>query len=198
MLTELWIKIFEQLDCTTILNIKLTCQYFNKICVDYDIYMKRKFRGFPRLKGKCCIHHSIISDEIVRGDIICIDDNVHIFDGHQLIKFDKIFPKKFKILDDNVPINYWANNKTKYNLRYCINLVNIRQQCIDNIYISNILGDLHTSFIFDNQEVRILYSNVHIGDGGKMKTLKNIFETNEMLPISFAGKGIYGEIYLKI
>lgn len=44
--SELWIKIFEELDCADILNIKLTCKYFNRLCVDNEIYIKRKFAVF--------------------------------------------------------------------------------------------------------------------------------------------------------
>lgn len=199
LFSELWVTIFEFLDCASVLNIKLICKNFNKICENYNLYIKHKFRNFPRQEGQCCIYNTMENNDIVRGDIIHINDNnIYIFDGHLFIKINKIFPKKFKILDDNIPINYWANNKSKFGFIYWINLSNIHQQCIDNIYTSDIIRDIRTSFTFNNQEIKILYYHVYRGEDGKVKTLKSIFETNNLLPISFQGKGINDEIYLHL
>lgn len=49
LLIELWDKIMTELDCQSILNIRLAASNFNKYS---DLYFKKKMKGFPRITGK--------------------------------------------------------------------------------------------------------------------------------------------------
>lgn len=208
MLLELWVKIFEDLDCSSILNIKLTYQYFNRLCVNYEFYIKRKFRGFPRLEGYCEYYNiellsfncQEISDDItriiiseynpIRGDILCLKEfNKYIFDGQKLIKFYRFLPRKFKIINHNVPIYYWRG------LRDAIlwfDPTEVRQQCIDNITYdkeqqceNGIFCNgvdcirfhdkgFYTTFVYNNKTYKIIFTGDYSGCDDKELGKRNL------------------------
>jgi hypothetical protein len=171
---EIWVNVFEHLDCQSILNIKLTCQKFNKICVDYDFYTKRKFRGFPRAEGECKIYHipsCIYGDDefinkfirkiqdnlLIRGDVIRYKESIDIFDGHKLIRLTHkwnesgILPVKFNVIQKDVKIKYWKNFLMEDIIWF--DQAEVQQQCLDNLTCSDIIS---TSFTYDNKYYHIL------------------------------------------
>ena len=170
---ELWVRIFKRLNCQDILNIKLVCHYFNKICVDYDLYIKRKFRSFPRPEGKCNKYfvnnlEDLDVSDVIRGDYIYLStQKICIFDGHNILELHEPYinqflklaqgylPCKFKILSDKVPIDYWTigfgNNLLWFDQTA------VQQQSINNIYFHEGDGLCYTSFIYDNETYTIKY-----------------------------------------
>lgn len=219
MLPELWSKVITQLDCNTILNIKLTCQYFNKLCNEQNFYLKRKFQGFPRPGGFCLCYdvsewYNNFLDwrddneidkfpeeeliyyqdtiKIIRGDLIYFTgfgrqnrDNhyrdVRIFDGQKLLKFDAngTIPKKFTIINNDVPIKYWSRNIPNEMVSW-FDHWEVRQQLIDNIDIHVSGSIIKTCFNYNGQNYLIKYISGYgtTTDEQLISEIKTIFNTN--------------------
>lgn len=186
MLPELWSKIFEKQDCETILNVKLTCRSFNKICLQDDLYIKRKFRSFPRLEGACSIvyhtdnwvknsssreeiikflnmrRNNIINEnDICRGDLIYFmigggRYELFFFDGDKVIDHDGNLPDKLRIINDNVPINYWDNTLFKYCTKW-FDSTFVQQQCINNVSLNLDMEQGETKFNYNGKTYTMIY-----------------------------------------
>jgi hypothetical protein len=109
LLPELWIKIIFDLDCESILSLQLLSLDFYKLCKDNDLYIKRKFKGFPRIEGKAKLYqiaqnftsredydiifgqqgdiNRLLSDvpDILRGDLLNIDIRTKLNSYSELI-----------------------------------------------------------------------------------------------------------------
>lgn len=217
--SELWIKIIEVLDCKNISNIKLTSHYFNDICKKNDFYMKRKYRGFPRAEGRARIFiDNKITDDLVRGDLCNIGQhpNPHFYDGNKLIKMKylhpegNIIPSKFKIINDNVPLDYW---KLEYNFESsyinhqsipCTNIfwfdqTTVLQQCLNNVKNEN--GITSTNFDYNDKNYIIefrVFSSANGREAGTVDDMKMILTTYQPLLLQYYRKSIwfYKEDYL--
>lgn len=117
MLPELWCEIIKKLDCKSVLNFNLSCKYLNNLITKNNLYMIRKFHGFPRNEGRCknynitnlfCDNFGNIPKEneskitmfiekgiqydFIRGDVVWFgkykNKYSQIFDGQKLIGFN--------------------------------------------------------------------------------------------------------------
>jgi len=158
-----------------------------------------KFRIY-QLKENFGRHLEIILDEmnnrnhdLVRGDLICtkgINDcdnsEVYIFDGCSIISLDYTFddyghlPLEFKIINNNVPINYWLKHNQTYgmnhNNRYVImwfDHKDVKQQLLDNIDFvwtsKYIRKDICTSFITNDIKYMIIYEYFGMSVGNMLR-----------------------------
>lgn len=124
-----------------------------------------------------------IKADLVRGDLILYPGHrrftchgLKIYDGHKIIDFDYRYeecgclPSKFKIINDNVPIHYWYQNRKLDNIGWSLDIgprgvhLNdlvwfdhsaVKQQCIDNIV--NKKGKIRTTFVYNNQKYILDY-----------------------------------------
>ena len=118
--------------------------------------------------------------DLVRGDLICTEslDNyrnsgVYIFDGCKIIDLDRetiddygALPPEFHVINDGVPITYWINFGNEYytkgvdhNNIVWFDSSPVKDQLMNNIKIEG--DELYTTFIFNNVEYKILYSDEH-------------------------------------
>ena len=191
MLPELWINIIGRLDCKTILNINLTSKYFNNLIKNNHLYMKRKFRGFPRAENRAkdhninhlfCNRNGNISQEkeneiniflekgvdhnFIRGDVISFGNYQNqysqtggcIFDGQKLMDFNFTYPmlccpSKFRIINNNVPTNYWIFTNSSL---IWFDSTEVHEQRIKNIAVS-VDNMIYTTFNYNSKEYCIRY-----------------------------------------
>jgi hypothetical protein len=210
LLPELWVKIFEQLDCATILNIKLTCRYFNNLVNQHDIYMKRKFSGFPRPEGACrtikiCgmfLENNISKYlqkekvDLIRGDAIhfasyVIEDKYYIYDGQQLLNLgdnENIFlPNKFRIINNNVPVDYWENIQANYTLWF--DPTEIREQLICSI--NPITKILEVTFYYNEKQYQFYCTGKYMcANNDRIDFFKNIIDSHKLLLLRKVKHGI--------
>lgn len=93
MLPELWIKIIEKLDCASILTLKLSTSFYNELIMENDLYLKQKFKGFPRIEGHCAAYDFSKYEEFVDADEILMsgeDEMVAEFLGKAKIKLEEL------------------------------------------------------------------------------------------------------------
>ena len=129
---ELWLEILGYFNCQELNTLKLMSINTSDLITKNDLFDKRKMRGFPRSEGYCVLHDTFKVDDLVRGDIIGQDS---IFDGNIVILMKSVYdnhfelPNEFTIINNNVPIEYWARISRKY----WIDIKPFREQCLKNI-----------------------------------------------------------------
>jgi len=106
--------------------------------------------------------------DLVKGDLIIFDavagyrnDGVAIFDGVSIINLSYEpddygnLPKSFRVIEDNVPINYWSTENglpgISHNNIVWFDHSKVLTQCLHNI------RHLSTSFIYNDEQYRIVY-----------------------------------------
>lgn len=199
MLSELWLEVIKFLNCDEIINLSLTNKYFNNLLKENDCYLTRKFRGFPRHACSRIYRYEAIDDvteliahfnekSIVRGDLICFSNitatiGIYIFDGHHIIELNnKTLPNKFKVINDNIPLDYWRH----FDIRNVIwfDCSSVRQQCIDNTRYCNNL--ILTSFYYNGKKYEIKYASFKYGgvcvtSEESISVFQTIFINNDIL-----------------
>lgn len=196
MLPELWCKIIHYLDCSLILNLRLTSKYFNNLINENDLYMKRKFRGFPRQSGRCKEYgyHDIANiDDLVRGDIISLAaslvSNFRIFDGCRIKRIvDNVLPKNFTIINYKVPIRYWENYT--FDGVTWFNHEKVKQQCINNLVLDKESKRIYTTFRYDDQFYTLEFIGIYSSDITEEFVIitTHIFEMNSILKLYIGGR----------
>lgn len=202
MLSELWLEVIKNLNCQEIINLSLVNKYFNTLIKENDCYLKRKFQGFPRpapLSSRIYRYdeendvrvtrliNCFSENSIVRGDLVYFSNimtvvAIYIFDGHNIIKLDdRTLPRKFKIINNNVPLDYWEHCFIDDMMWF--DCSSVRQQCIDNIRIRDNL--ISTSFQYNKNKYEIEYylSKLRGVNGTTISKFKDIFVTHDVLKL---------------
>lgn len=166
---------------------------------DIDTEIKKLYYNylFPRINGCFTyeINETVSSKEsllalakknnlLVYGDIIIYNGKFcpirYFYDG-TLIKLEN--NDYFKVIINNVPIHYWQSKGV------CFDHAFVRNECIHNIRHDVLYDDLsgiYTTFLYNNQQFRIIYNCSKGKDGldykkylfksrGKWDTLKKDF-----------------------
>ncbi len=118
------------------------------------------------------------SIDLVKGDLILFDsvpryrnDGVAIFDGRRIINiFDQIdeygsLPPQFRVIEDNVPINYWTHfdDNTRgitHNYIVWFNHALVRDQCLANLQYGPADDGsdcVFTRFQYNHRNYRIIF-----------------------------------------
>ena len=161
LLPELWHLINELLDNKELNIMKQVSKHF-----DIDMILKARRLNYPRI-NKCKTHRIPFTNErinndkelvlkylynigvdLIKGDLIVPNDNLHsfgyhaIYDGYKLITYfyswfePNELDSSFDIIRDKVPFDYWDEFEC-----YTINIDPYRNECIDNIKYDR-LGDI--------------------------------------------------------
>lgn len=70
---------------------------------------------------------------MIRGDIINFDSREVIFDGHKLLNLSSILPQKFRVIENNVPINYWDRYSTTEGKVIWFDQTTVKDQVIKDV-----------------------------------------------------------------
>ena len=201
---ELIKLILFNLNYKEIVLFTLTCKRVYSIDLK-PLLEKIKYKGFPRKEKKCIIYnlsnipdenkilHHLFNNNAIYGDLIVFDCQyvgnvflnkcqIRIFDGSKLIKllcntnhFAPLLPFDFKVIENNVPIDYWNDNTLP------IHILNTHVVWFNNKLVSDqfkieygLLKDsslygLWTYFNYKGQRYRIIYDypmhedeNIHV------------------------------------
>lgn len=108
--------------------------------------------------------------DLVRGDLICFEGihcyrntGICIFDGKKLLnlsfEYDEYghLPKKFHVINNNVPIQYWswAHRGIDHNSIIWFDQTQVKQQCLDNIVFGK--SSAHTTFVINDKSYIMEY-----------------------------------------
>lgn len=148
---------------------------------DVDSIIKKLYYNnlFPRIGG--CRICNVCGDEVditsskynlIYGDIIIFTSKYGIYtkwfyDLTALVMVDGN-NDNFKVIINNVPINYWSLVIQGVNFDH----TNVRKECIINIKIGLIYNDLsgiYTTFLHNDKQYRIIYSCIKGKDGLNFK-----------------------------
>lgn len=128
----------------------------------------------------------IAAANLVKGDLVIFDgDKNHhtvIFDGQKLIHLDNEFykygslPSIFHVIEDGVPINYWAHidetiTGIDNNSIVWFNHHIVYKQCLQNLNYAMIQGNkyaIYTTFQYNNLDYRIIFDYPKFVDENKI------------------------------
>lgn len=175
LLIEIWDKIVVQLDCQSILNIRLVSSNFKNYS---NLYIEKKMIGFPRATKKCKQHRlnldikifSYVNNDkkicdslaniifsagldLVRGDIINFNSLEVIFDGHQLLNLRFMLPRKFRVIEYNIPITYWERYSCTEGKVVWFDQTLVKNEILKNIRLD--FNKILTSFEYNNEKYLI-------------------------------------------
>lgn len=118
--------------------------------------------------------------DLVKGDLVVFDgvagyrnDGIAIFDGSDIIELDTepddygTLPKIFRVIENGVPINYWAQNPESneqngiaHNSIVWFDHKLVLQECLKNITYGPVdpcKFAIYTKFTYQNIQYRIIY-----------------------------------------
>lgn len=182
LLPEIYNIIFELSDNKTLYLIEKTLQKISTFTNMINNILTKRRLCYPRIDGPkryfvplyCQYATNIIDTEkalhylyyhgvdIVKGDIIMLQksDQRAIYDGVSFHTYSSanhinILPKEFDIINDNVPTNYWVNDKHLDFPRCYVNLQAHKKQMLTNMSLSYIttnitLNNINYDIVFNS------------------------------------------------